>query len=218
MLGRASFVAAILVSFAAHAAPLVFFPFSADLTTVTVAPNYSTTGVDTTHLSNAYVGNDGYGNVFEAYPAQNATSASTALANNSFFSVTVGTTLSGGLDLQSISFDVGKGGSSDPRGYAIYGSLDGFATPLLSVQLPTGTQTAPAPSVVNLPTAYATQSSATFEFFVYTPSNTNNSVDFSNLSFNSISAVPEPRTAAMLATGVLALAGVTVARRRRRSV
>lgn len=220
MFGRASFVAAMLVSAAAHAAPLVSFPFSSTEAAGYVAPNYQTSGVDAAKLPAAYIGSDGFGNVLEAYPVAGAISASTAYQDNSFFSVTVSTTDSAPLDLKSISFDVGKGGNSDPRGYAIYGSQDGFTTPLLSVQLPTGTQQAPAAAYVNLPSAYAADTTATFEFFVYTPSSTEYSVDFRDLSFNNsvVASVPEPAALAVLGIGVFALAGVTRARRRGLSV
>ena len=39
------------------------------------------------------------------------------------------------MNLGELNYSVAKGGNSDPRGYAIYDSLDGFTNALYSTQL-----------------------------------------------------------------------------------
>ena len=105
-------------------------------------------------------------------------------------------------DLNSLSFEVGKGGSSDLRGYFIRSSVDNFATDLINVTLPTGSQQAPSLASVDL-SSYKNISATTFRFYVFAPTD-NTSVDFRNIQLTSAAgAVPEPLTilGAMTAAG-----------------
>lgn len=100
-------------------------------------------------LSNAFVGDDGFGNVLEAYPAVGSTSATLALANNSFFTLSLNIA-PGTFGPVTVNFNVGKGGSSDPRRFLVRSGLDGFASTVLTQTLPGGANQIPAPQSFSL--------------------------------------------------------------------
>ena len=199
---------------AAEASVLASFPLNSDFNATGLAGNIASATLDASMLSNAYIGNDGYGLVGEFYPAAGGTSAPTALSTNSYFSINI-TSTGGPLDLGVLNYAVAKGGFSDPRGYAIYDSLDGFANPLISTQLPTGANTAPVPQSLALDGAFASATDVTFRFYVYTPSSTAYSVDFANISLETANAVPEPAALGLFGLGLVGLG--LMGRRRRKS-
>ncbi len=71
-----------------YASTLVLYPFTADLNP-TITGSGITPTLTLSTLSNAYIGDDGFGNVLEAYPTSGSTSAPLALANNSFFTLSL---------------------------------------------------------------------------------------------------------------------------------
>lgn len=101
-------------------------------------------------LSSFSVADDGFGTVLQAYPHIGGTSASGALANNDYWSLTITAQSGQFLNIGTLFFEVGKGGSSDPRGYFIRSSVDSFASDVYGVQLPTGAQQAPQSASVDL--------------------------------------------------------------------
>jgi hypothetical protein len=110
------------------------------------------------------------------------------------------------LDLTTLQFEVGKGGNSDPRGYFIRSSVDGFASTLFATNLPTGPQMAPALQTIDLSTlsAYQNLSSVDFRFYVWTPNPTFQSVDYRNLQLQG-TVVPEPSSLALFAVAAAGL-------------
>ena len=123
------------------------------------------------------VKNNGFGIVFTASPK---TGSTTALNTTSYFSITLTVYPSFYLNITSISFNVGKGGASDPRGYLIKSSADNYSSTIANVQLPTGAQAAPA--LITYNTIYTRLNQIEFRFYVYSPTNVN-SVDFNEMAF-----------------------------------
>jgi hypothetical protein len=161
--------------------------------------------LSSTHLPLTSVGNDGFGNVYETYPAAGSTSAGLAVTNNSYFSL--GLTLPGTFGQLTLAFAVGKGGASGPRGYLVRSSLDNFASDVLNETFPVGASVAPAARTV---TVDATgQSSITFRIYIWSPTPAANSMDFRNLTvttpFLASSAVGTP---SLSVWGMLGLAGL----------
>lgn len=155
-----------------------------------------------------WVDDDGYGNVFQAYPMPGATSYATALSTPSYFDIVL--TFALGSDLDSMSFEVGKGGNSDPRGYIVRSSVNGFATDLRAEVLQSGPQQAPSLRTIDLSgAAFQGQSALTFRFYVYTPNPPGSySVDWENFTFSNdtTAVVPEPGSWPLLVPGAAALA------------
>jgi hypothetical protein len=202
----------------AHADVLVSFPFTSDLTATISDPSVASATLSDSNLTtySTIVGNDGFGVVAQFYPNTGGTSAAASLTTASYFSITLTAAAAQTLDLGSISFSVGKGGDdADPRGYFIRSSLDGFSSDLLSVTLPAGAQAAPAPETLTLGSSFQDLTSVTFDFYVFAGDEvggTYHSVDFSDLSFATPAAVPEPTSFAILGVALIGLAT-----RRRRS-
>lgn len=199
----------------ASASSIVDYMFASSTNATFIATGVKSTSVDGSRLSQFYVGNDGFGNALEAYSANGTTTdAASALTNSSYFSLSVAAAAGKLLDIASLSFDVAKGGDSDPRGYFIRSSVDNFSTNIFAATFSPGVHTAPASVTIDL-SQFADQASLNFRFFVWQP-NLSNSIDFRNLSLSgSVVAsrdgqVPEPVTLLLLLSG---LGAICVARR-----
>lgn len=187
----------------AEAAVYAQYNFTSDTNVSALGAGVSST-YDGSHLYDSYVGNDGFGNVLQAYPTSGTTTHDNALANNIYFSINL---TGSNLNLGVLQFDVGKGGNSDPRGYFIRSSVDGFASDIFSTLLPSGSASAPALQSIDFSSLSAFQNLTTinFRFYLFTPS-IGNSVDFQNLTLNSnINNVPEPSALLLLITGAAPL-------------
>lgn len=150
-----------------------------------------------------------------------ATSAATAISTSSYFTITVNASSTVPMALSQLLFDVGKGGASDPRGYFIRSSLDGYASDLFAQTLPLGVTQAPTAVVVNLSGIAGMDrvSAVTFRFYVYTPTPTSNSVDFRNLTVVGSQApalpVPVNQLTWLLALALAVLGGALQMRQRK---
>jgi hypothetical protein len=203
-----------VLAFPASAQVYVLYPFSTDLNPTVLGPSVTPTlGLAT--LSSAFVGSDGFGNVLEAYPIAGSTSAALALANNSYFTLALSIS-PGAVGPVVVSFNVGKGGNSDPRGFSVRTSLDGFASDVLSQTLPSGANQAPAPQSFGL--NLTGQTAVTLRFYVWSPG-TNNSLDFRNLQVaGPLSATPLPPSWSLALIGLAAASLYCAWRRRTASV
>ncbi len=200
-------VASCVIDYPAHAAgsTIVSYNFTTNLTPTTLGAEVQSSSCNGSLLDRFYVAGDGFGSVLQAYPTSGTTSKPKSLAANCYFDITMTATTGYLLDLSALQFDVGKGGSTDPRGYFIRSSVGSFATDLFATQLPTGSQTAPALQSVDLSTrsAYQGLSKIDFRFYVWTPAR-DNSVDFRNLELlgNEVAAAPEPSSLVLSVVGV----------------
>ncbi|MDD5277592.1 MAG: PEP-CTERM sorting domain-containing protein [Methylovulum sp.] len=198
-----------------EAAVLVQYPFTTDSNPSVLGAGVQSSAYNGSSLSNSYVGDDGFGNVLQAYPSLGSTDYGSAVTNNSFFNITV--TANGGnhLNLGSLQFEVGKGGSSDPRGYFVRSSVDGFAGDLFSTLLSSGTYQAPSLQTIDLSSlpTFQNLSSIDFRFYIFTPDASINSIDFRNLELSS-SNIPEPSALWLMMTGSLFLVGRRVSLKR----
>lgn len=154
-------------------------------------------------------------------PKANATNLAGALAEGSFFSMTL--TPDVFMSLDSLSFLASKGGSGD-RGFAIFSDATGFdvnnatsfgaGDALLHVGNILTTRNFNSPDsqfFIDLsahPGLQDLEDPATFYFYVFAPQ-PGNSIEFDNFEFTGI--VPEPSRALLMGVGVLLL----LVRRRR---
>jgi len=165
---------------------LVTYPFSP---AGNILPSVVGVGVTPTltlpsNLNSYSVGPDGFGNVLQAYPQTGSTSSVNTV---SYYTLSLTTNASGGLGQLTVSFGVGKGGNSDPRGVLARSSLNNYGTDVFSLTLPSGVQAAPAPQSFTVDASG--QSAITLRFYVWAPGN-GNSVDFSNLSVTTPTPAP----------------------------
>jgi len=140
------------------------------------------------------------------------TTAAQAFTNSSFFSfsLTVGSNVSD-LDLTSISFDVARGGTSTPRGFAIRVDTPTTADQVVRTAQDVDTVRTTFTNYSTTLNGFASLQNlvagnvVTFEIAVYSPSN-GNSLEFDNLIVNGdVSLVPEPSTVAIAGLGLVVL-------------
>ncbi|MGR8935637.1 MAG: hypothetical protein ACU837_14780 [Gammaproteobacteria bacterium] len=202
----------------AYAGIVAQYPFNVDKNPSSIATNVQSSTYNGSNLYNSYIGDDGYGNILEAYPSTGAIDASSALSNNSYFTVALTANAGQTIDIGTVEFEVGKGGSSDPRGYFIRSSVDGYTADLIAETLPLGSQPPPAQKTINVSgnPAYQGLNSITFRFYVFTPAQSGwYSVDFRNLTFltPTVSADLDAGLALIMGLGVLGAAAIAFRQR-----
>jgi hypothetical protein len=147
-------------------------------------------------------------------PQGNSTTAVAAVAANKYFEFTVTPDSGFALNLDSLAFDVTRGGGSTPRGYSLFSSANNFTTSLAGGDLATARPTYTPVTAALGGTHTGLTAPTTFRFYVYAPA-AGNSIDFDNFVLNgSVTVVPEPGTISLMALGTLGLIGLV--RRQRR--
>lgn len=136
-----------------------------------------------------------------------STSSAAAITNNSFFQFTV--TPNSGATFSNLSFEVGKGGSSSPRGYDLRSSLDSYATTISTAEVTqVATPASPTFQTFSVPltgSQYLNVSSpVTFRIYGYTPT-TSATLTYNRITLSSTS-VPEPSTVILSLAGIATLA------------
>ena len=107
-------------------------------------------------------------------------SAADAIANNWYFDITL--TPASSMDLDAITLDWSRGGSSGTRGWFVRSSLDGYASDLYSNETPDGTPTGLNHASFDLTGFTNLTTATTFRFYIYTPS-TVRYMDFQDITF-----------------------------------
>jgi len=132
------------------------------------------------------------GNLLSTYSASGATSAATAVANNSYFYITLTADSGKRLNLTSLTFKIAKGGSSGTRGGVVRSSVDSYVDSLYSEDVTTVWPNF-ADITVDLTGAnYQNLSEITFRLYTYTPS-TDTSMEWDDVTING-TVVPEAGT------------------------
>ncbi|MCA9248635.1 MAG: LamG domain-containing protein, partial [Planctomycetales bacterium] len=140
---------------------------------------------------------------------------SAAIANDAYISFTVTPTSSQLMNLQNLTFDAARGGSTTPRSWYLYSSIDGFTfdNSIDQADVPTVRPTLTGFDV-DLSSASFQGLTTPIEFRLYmsTPA-TGSSLEFDNFVLNGTFAapVPEPSTLLLLGLGML---GYCLRRRR----
>lgn len=116
-------------------------------------------------------------------PPVSTTTASLAVANNSYFSFTVTPTLKE-MDFSSLTFKVARGGSSTPRGWVVRSSIDSYTNNIDSGDVPTVRPTWTDESVSLSGASYQNITAAvTFRIYIYAPS-TGYSLEIDEITLN----------------------------------
>lgn len=163
---------------------IISYPFTLDILPSVVDNNISNLNLDLTPSLQAVgslnIKDNGFGNALNVYPYYGST---TSINTVSYFSISFNTNLNYFCDIRSISFEVGKGGNNDPRGYIIYSNQDNFTVPIANIQLPTGLKQEPISTTFNV--SFNEITVFDLRIYIYAPTY-GNSVDFRNFTINGI--------------------------------
>lgn len=184
----------------------------------TTAPNVTASNVTQSNMNTFNVGatSSSYGsgtNPFLAV-APNISGQSDpagAYANNQYWTFTLSPSSGYQINLDDIQFTVFRGGASGTRGFAVYSSVDSYASALLTVTNESGTRSSPRSETITLSSSFdALTSPVTFRFYIHSLNNAS-TVEFDSLTLNGeVSLIPEP--ASLLTLG--SFAGLLMRRRR----
>ena len=142
-------------------------------------------------------------------PGAGSISESTAVSNDSYFQFNVGAVPGLALSLSSLDFGGYKGGASDPRGWVLRSSVDGFAADISSGVITADPfdsgSTAPDEFSVDLSAgAYQGLSDITLRLYAYVPT-ADFALNFTNIELKG-SVIPEPSHALLSLIGIAAIA------------
>ena len=148
-------------------------------------------------------------------PQGNSTRAAGAVTAGKYFEFTVTPDPGFALNLDSLTFDVTRGGGATPRGFQLRGSVDNYTASLAGQDLITARPTY-TPITATLPAGYTgVEGPVTFHFYVYAPA-AGNSVDWDNIALNgSVVAIPEPGTNALIFSGAIGFAALLRLKRKK---
>ncbi len=131
---------------------------------------------------------DGYPSapVLHVNPPNGSASLDAAVTANSYFEFTV--TPDSTVNLESLGFDVARGGGSSPRGWGIRSSLDNYTTTIDTADVPTVRTNFTSVAVdLSGPDYQNLSSPVTFRVYVYAPTS-GNSLEFDNITLNTKAA------------------------------
>lgn len=178
----------------------------------------ATSGSLSNNLSGTVTNGVGTGTVATGTAAETylaVSTRSTGVNEDQYFKFTLTTSAGVDLNLETISLDVSRGGTSNPRGVQLRYSFDGLAFATIgSYSRSSGASAQFSNVTFTLPDEFAlgeltTASSVEFRLFVF--SDTNQSVLFDNITINGL-VIPEPSTTTLFG---LAALGLVASRRKR---
>ena len=145
-------------------------------------------------------------------PDGSAASLTEAVQNDKFFQFTIEPQGDLRLNLLSLEFDAGRGGSGTPRGWGLFSSVDNFAAEIATQAVGT-VEPDLTHCFVDLSDSrfQGLGGELTFRMYVFSPAD-GNSLEFDNITLMG-AVVPEPSTVALLAVGLL---GTLIGLRRRK--
>jgi hypothetical protein len=185
--------------------------YNLDSTTIPLAP--STIGSQITAGNITFGGFAGQWSeptgVLQANPGA-VTTAAAAVASGNYASFTL--TSAAPMNLSSLALDGSYGQFSNPAGYALESSVDGFSSMLSSAAFTTQKPTFATYSVDLSGAAFQGLSSISFRVFGYVKNS--GSEQFDNFTVFGITAVPEPSALALTGIGMAGLFGLVASRRR----
>lgn len=153
------------------------------LTATAIADGVDTNGITGTLYSIATTVGWGYPAEPVLYTISSYTTYPTAVANSSYFQVTLLPETGKTIDLNGLTFNTARGGASTPRGFGIKTSADNYDSNLLTADVPTQRPTWTPYSVDLSGLMYQNLTTPiTFRFYVYTPS-TGSSLEFDDINF-----------------------------------
>lgn len=117
-------------------------------------------------------------------PAAGATASASAVTNNSYFYFSIAPSAGNSISLTDLTFNIGRGGASTPRGYDIRSSADSYATTLGTADVATTRPTFTAVSISLAAASFQGVTGAvTFRVYIYAPG-TGNSIDMDDVVVN----------------------------------
>lgn len=181
---RIIFVAMMLFTATANAETIVQYDGSL-FTPSTQASGISGGTMTNASLNNLTKGTSTYSTtpIYFLFPASGATSATSAVTANSYFSFSV-TPTDLEMDLTSLTFSAARGGSGTPRGYAVRSSIDSYAANIATANLSTVRPTWTDVTIDLSGASYQNLTSViTFRIYAYSPGITS-TVDMDAITLN----------------------------------
>ncbi len=184
--------------------------------------NASSFTLNNVTLGRVVVAGSDHAAVINPTVAQTTVNLATTLSNATYFSITLQPTSGYALNLASLSFEANAGGTSSPRGFAVFSSIGGFSAGSVLSQDNNGTggtltarPTQTTYSVALSSLAGYQNVTDSIEFRFYVQGATAQSIDFDNITINgSVSAIPEPSSYALLAGSTFLMVALWSRRRR----
>jgi hypothetical protein len=135
-------------------------------------------------------------------PQGGSVDAAAAVANNKYFEFTLTPRFE--LDLESLTFNVARGGGSTPRGVVVRSSIDNFAADLFSADIATARPTfTPVNIDLSGPAYQNLMDPITFRIYSYS-TGAGASLDYDDITVNGV--IPEPASVALAMCACLVLA------------
>lgn len=154
-------------------ATLAQYSFTSTTAPTTQATNVNAGSILNQSLSAFAIEPLGYAtdNVLRCNPTDSSTTPAEAISTGNFFYFSIAPSAGKTLSLNSLDFNIARGGAATPRGYDVRSSVDTYATTLGTADIPTVRTTFTAVSIDLTGASFQNlSSSTTFRVFLYSPS------------------------------------------------